>query len=293
MFELVRAGERTWYVENPTKIGIYQVSDTEVWFIDSGNDKDCARKLCNKILAAQGWTLKGIAVTHSNADHIGGCAELKKRTGCLVAAQGIEKAMTENTLLEPALLYAGYPMKALRNKFLMAASCPIDGGYELLPPGLEPIELRGHFFDMYGFRTSDGVVFLADSVFSAETTNKYHFNVVTDVAEFFSTLDRIETMEASLFVPSHAPATEDPRQLVAANRAKALEIISLIEDFCPQGITMEELMKALFDHYGLTLDLQQYVLAGTTIRSYLSYLCDQSRMETLVENNRLLFRTVK
>lgn len=288
--ELIQVAPRTYYVDIPAKVGVYRISDTEVWFIDSGNDKDAARKLANKVLAPRGWTLKGIAVTHSHADHIGGCAELKKRTGCLVCSEGIEKCVTENTILEPTTLYGGYPMKAWQNKFLKAPECTVDGGWELLPDGLEPTELKGHAYDMYGFRTSDGVVFLADSLVSAQTLEKYHVSFVADPKGFLETLSKIEAMEASLFIPSHAAPEQDITPLVKLNRGKTVEILDILKASSAGGKCWDDLLKAVFDHYGLTLDMSQYVLSGSTIRSYLSYLCDMGEMSCAIEDNRLLFQ---
>lgn len=56
MYELVQVAENTYYINAPSKIGVYRVSDDDVWLIDSGNDKDAGRKI-QKILDAQGWKL--------------------------------------------------------------------------------------------------------------------------------------------------------------------------------------------------------------------------------------------
>ena len=289
--ELIQVAPRTYYVDIPAKVGVYQVSDTEVWFIDSGNDRDAARKLANKVLAPRGWTLKGIAVTHSHADHIGGCAELKKRTGCIVCSEGIEKCVTENTILEPVSLYGGYPMKIWQNKFLKAPECTVDGGWELLPEGLEPIGLKGHAYDMYGFRTADGVVFPADSLVSEATLEKYPVSFVAEPKGFLETLDKIETMDAALYVPSHAEPYQDIAPLVQMNRAKTMDILGILKSSAEGGKSWDDLLKAVFDHYGLTLDMSQYVLSGSTIRSYLSYLCDNGEMACVIEDNRLVYKT--
>lgn len=292
MYELIQAGERTYYIDAPAKIGIYRVSDTEVWLIDSGNDKDAARRIC-KILDAQGWSLAGVVNTHSNADHIGGNAGLVKRTGCKIIGTGLENAFTRYPLLEPSFLYGGYPMKTLRNKFLMAEESAPCGAVETdLPEGLEYIDLKGHFFDMCGIRTNDDVVFLADCVFGAGTIDRYHVFFVYDVAAFLKTLDRVETMKARLFVPSHAPATDNIGPLVRANRKKVLEIAGLLQEICAHPRCFDEILKQVFDHYGLAMDMNQYVLVGSTVRSYLSYLCDQGRMEVVIRDNLALFSAI-
>lgn len=110
---------KSYYINSPAKIGIYRQNETDIYLIDSGNDKEAAKKII-KIAAQQNWTIKGIVNTHSNADHIGGNAYLQQQVGCPVFANGIEAAFTQYPILEPSFLYGGYPCKDLRNKFLMA-----------------------------------------------------------------------------------------------------------------------------------------------------------------------------
>ena len=119
MYELVQVAENTYYINSPSKIGVYRVSDDDVWLIDSGNDKDAGRKI-QKILDAQGWKLTAIINTHSNADHDGGNTLLQNRLNCAVYSTPMENIVVENPILEPTFLYGGYPFKKLRNKFLMA-----------------------------------------------------------------------------------------------------------------------------------------------------------------------------
>ena len=117
--ELIKVGEKTYYIKNPTNIGIYKINETDVFLIDSGNDKDAGKKIL-KIIDAQGWNVKGIITTHSNADHIGGNKIIQDRTNCPVYAFGVEKSFTEVPVLEPSFLFGGYPFKDLTNKFLLA-----------------------------------------------------------------------------------------------------------------------------------------------------------------------------
>lgn len=232
MFELTQAGDCSYYVNAPAKIGVYCSGDNQVYLIDSGNDKDAGRKLL-RILEQRGWRLAGIVNTHSNADHIGGNHFIQQKTGCKIFAEGIEGHFTESPILEPAFLYGGFPAGELRHKFLMAQPSSVSPFSDPnFPSGLKVIPLPGHFFQMYGFRTPDDTVFLADCLSSAATLEKYHVSFIYDVAAYLETLDAVERMEGRLFVPSHAEATDDIGPLVDLNRKKVRQIADLICTFC-------------------------------------------------------------
>ena len=36
--EIIKLGKNTYYIKNPTNIGIYRIDDEKVYLIDSGND---------------------------------------------------------------------------------------------------------------------------------------------------------------------------------------------------------------------------------------------------------------
>ena len=291
MYELVRAGAESWYIDCPAKIGIIELGGGRVCLIDSGSDKDAGRR-ARKVLDGQGWTLQCILNTHANADHIGGNQYLQSQTGCQVFSGGMEAAFTRHPLMEPSLLWGGYPMAALRHKFLMAqpsAVCEFDQpGF---PRQIEIIPLPGHFLDMVGFRAPDGTVFLADCLTSEETLDKYHLTFVYDVAAYLNTLERVMQMQAPLFVPAHAPARKDIAPLARLNRQKVDEIAETILALCARPRTTETLLKAVFETYGLNMNWAQYALIGSTLRSYLSWLCDSGRVEGVFEDNLLLWHT--
>lgn len=290
MYELIQVANNSYYVNCPAKIGIYLNPDNSVYLIDSGNDKEAGRKV-RQILDKNGWKLKAILNTHSNADHIGGNKYLQAQTGCKIFAPGIECAFTRYPILEPSFLYGGYPCKDLRHKFLLAQESDAeDISSPDFPTEIEVIELPGHFFDMVGYRMPDGVIFMADCVSSPETLEKYQIGYIYDVAKYLETLDMIETLEAPAFVPAHAAVCTDMHELTEVNRKKVLEIIDKILDICSEPQSFESILKRVFDDYGLEMNFQQYALIGSTVRGYLSYLKDNGRICVSIEENILLWK---
>ena len=290
--ELIKIGEKTYYIKNPTNIGIYKVDDRNIYLIDSGNDKDAAKKIL-KIVEEQGWNIKGIITTHANADHIGGNKYIQDKTNCEIFACGIEKSFTEFPILEASFLYGGFPFKELRNKFLLAKESVVTKTEKDFPKGLEPIKLNGHFFDMIGIKTDDDVYFLADSLFSKETINKYHLFFIYDIKEYLNTLEILSKLNGRLFVPSHCEVTENIEELIKLNKEKIYEILDKIYVMCKSRITFEEILKNIFDEYNLSMNANQYVLVGSTIRSYLSYLNDEGKISFDFENNKMYWKQEK
>lgn len=291
MYELNQAGKRSYYIQSPAKIGLYKLNQTDVCLIDSGSDKDAGRKV-RQILDQNGWRLTAIFNTHSNADHIGGNQYLQGQTKYWIYAPGIECDFTNHPVLEPAFLYGGFPPKDLQHKFLMAKPSHAEHlQKESLPQGMEMVPLPGHFFDMVGFRTSDDVVYLADCLSSRETLEKYQIGFIYDVAAYLETLEKVKKMEAALFVPAHAEAAEKISPLAQANIDKVHEIAEKILAICKTPSCFEGILQRLFLDYALTMNFEQYVLIGSTVRSYLAWLKDTGHIKALFENGQLLWES--
>ncbi len=278
MYELIQVSDSTYYVQSPAKIGLVKLNSKDACLIDSGNDKEAGRKV-RQILDANGWSLKAIYNTHSHADHIGGNQYLQAQTGCKVYAKGAECDFVNHPILEPVSLYAGCPPKELRHKFLMAQPSeaePLTDG--VLPEGFSIIPLPGHSMDMVGYRTADDVVFLADCLSSKATLEKYGIPFIHDVGAYISTLEAVEKMEARMFIPAHADPAEDISGLARLNIDKAVEIGEKIIGICSEPSSFEDILRKLFIQYGLTMTLEQYVLIGSTVRSYLSWMMDGGKL---------------
>ena len=190
-------------------------------------------------------------------------------------------------------MYGGAPPADLKHKFLLAD--PSDAEYltaDALPEGFSTIELPGHFFDMVGFRTPDDVAYIADCLSSRAILDKYGIGFIYDVGAYLGTLEKLKSMKARLFVPAHAEPAEELAPLAEYNIAKTREVADRICDFCREPICFEELLKKLFDAYGLELNFEQYVLVGSTVRSHLVHLREQKRIQAVFSENRLLWKSI-
>ena len=96
-------------------------------------------------------------------------------------------------------------------------------------------------------------------------------------------------MEAARFVPSHADATDDIAPLAQLNIDTVHAVADTITALCTQPLGFEELLQRLFTAYDLTMTFEQYVLVGSTVRSYLAWLKDTDRVTAFFDNNRLLW----
>ncbi len=284
-------GKSTWVLEGPTNIGFYETGG-DVILIDSGNDKESGRRI-NKILKEKGWRLKAVVNTHSNADHIGGNDYLQRNLDAPVWATAGEHSFIERPELETAFLWGGREVKELRNKFFQARPSRVDrilSEEGEIEPGLNAISLKGHFMNMIGLETGDGVLFLADCLFGEEILTKYGIPFIYDVGDYKRTIETVREREASFYVPSHGPVTEDIRPLADRNLALVGEIEETLLTLAEGESSFEEILKGLCDRYLMELNAGQYALVGSTVRSFLSWLHDQDLLDFAFTENRMLWK---
>ena len=192
MYECVQAGENTFFMDCPSRIGIYRDGEA-AWLIDSGNDKDAAKKVL-KILDDLGLRLEAAIVTHYHADHTGGAALLQQRTNCRLYLTE-PSAPGDFPEINTALLFGAHPPKPLRTKFFLAQSAryePVETAP--LPEGMRLVRLDGHAFAQLGVCTPDDIWFLGDAVASEHTFDKYKLTYLYDVEKFLATLDTVANL---------------------------------------------------------------------------------------------------
>lgn len=289
MYELIQVSESCWYIESPVKVGVVGTAPGHVVLIDSGNDRDMAKKI-KRILDEKGWALDAVYNTHYHADHTGGNRYLQMNTGCRIYAPEIECEFTRHPFLEPSFLYAGMPPEELKHKFMMAKESDAQVlRPDMLPENIEMIPLPGHSFNMAGYRTSDGVFYIADTLSSKETLEKYQISFLVDPEAYIQTLKKIMDIEAEVYIPCHAPVLdrEGLKELAEINIDKVYEVAERILVIISSPKTVDEMLKEIFEGYGIRMTFEQNALTGTTVRSYLSWLEKEGKAVPLIEGNMM------
>ena len=95
-----------------------------------------------------------------------------------------------------------------------------------------------------------------------------------------------------MFVPAHAEASADVRELIRFNSDKVYEVSERILSICKEPVCFERILQEVFRGYGLTMNFEQYVLVGSTVRSYLSWLKDTGKVEAGFQDSMLLWKSV-
>ena len=78
-----------------------------------------------------------------------------------------------------------------------------------------------------------------------------------DVAAYLKTLEIVKSLQAKIFVPAHAAASENVADLAQHNIDTVLEIAEKITGVCRDTLCFEAILQRLFTDYGLTTFLEK------------------------------------
>ncbi|MCL5289868.1 MAG: MBL fold metallo-hydrolase [Bacillota bacterium] len=291
---LTKIRDGVYVFKAPTNIGVIAADTGEAIVIDSGIDESVARKLMREA-ENEGFHIKAIINTHSHADHIGGNPFIAARTGAVVYASPLEAPFIETPLFEPFMLTGGAaPWKEMCNKFLLAKPSNVS---EKLPAGpvtilglpLEIVALPGHSADQIGV-LYNGVLFAGDAYISGNLLEKHGIPYNVDIQAYLASLEMLGTLECEWYVPSHGEHSRDITSDIGYNRSKVINLIEQVESWLSQPMEAEELLAKLCSHLAVTAaNPGIFFLYRTAVMAFLSYLYEQGRAKTMIQENRLLW----
>ena len=286
-----------------TNIGVLRAGK-KIFLIDSGASEEDGKAIlqaANELFPDA--KISAIINTHSHADHCGGNAFLVRETGAEIWASAGEKPSIEYPRLENAIVWGGTPPLEIQHNFFEAEATSVS---RILKDGetvfnedtvsAYAVSLPGHYFDQIGIMVQDkealkSVFFLGDAIFGRFRMGKYWIPYTFDIKQFKESLHKIEQISSDFYLPSHGDLIEEVSALVELNEFATVEteetIIKLLEK---QPLTTEEVLARVAELNEIPLRIGQYALIGSTIRSYLSHLQEQKRIEFFFENNFLRWR---
>lgn len=279
----------TWVLTGAVNIGIAE-STHGVYLIDSGNDQDSGRKLLQQ-LQQKDWKVKAIINTHSNVDLSGANSYLQRKTDCAIWATKVEADFIETPVLEPSFLWGGYPFKELRSKFFEAKASRVTNVIteDTVLPGFRFIPLPGHHFGQIGVFVDD-VFFLGDSLSGKNIIDKYGLPFIYNVRAFKSSIEKIKAIDAEYYVPSHGEIVKNIEETAELNMKTVLDTENDIMRLIEKWVSFDDLLKSFCDLRGIDLNQNQYVLVGSTVKSFLSYLFNKSEVSYAFKDNIMYWK---
>lgn len=294
MYELVRLGEKTYFIDCPSRIGVYMESKNEVCIVDSGNSPDVG-KIILRICRENNWKINCIINTHAHADHVGGNSVIQKQTNCVILSNERENCLINQPTLNNTCTFGSLPPKELQNRFMLAdKSLSLQISSNNIPKGIKYKAFPGHSFDQIAVICDDGTCFTGDILCGTETINKYHIFYVQNAEKYVESANEIKKLNANVYCAAHyAPLNSASKiaELADLNIEKLNEIIKKIQTICKNGKCFEQIFKELLDGYGLSLSFNQYAIAGSTIKGFLSMLHDKGNLDVEFTENYLLWKS--
>lgn len=281
---------------------------TDIYLIDSGSDKNAGEELYNALCREFGdFTLKAIIDTHSHADHTGANAELVRRTGCKIYATQKEKSSIECPENQSAIAYGANPLPEYKTTYYLAEPSLVDvviKSDEVLQLrediSLTCIPLPGHYFEMVGILctvpSSDKseatkVFFTSDGIFTRGMLAKYWIPFLYDVKQFKESLSVIKSVKADYYVPSHGDIYTEISALYELNMLSVLQNEeTILQCLKNNACTFEDLLKYIADSNDMSMRLSQFMLVGSTIRSYVTYLYSEQKITWAFRENKMYWK---
>ena len=287
--EIKQIGPKTFCIEHDTNIGIHFTDDGRMYLIDTGSQGDGEK--IDEILSREGWVPSCIINTHTHIDHIGGNEFLMRKYGIPAYCTDYDMAFAHYSELEAAYMNGGYPAEKLRTIFAHPGMIGFRSLEKETPDGIDWTYLPGHSFGMIGIRTSDDIWFMGDSYLSRSFLKQYTFGFIYNVEAYIDTLKKLKEFKGALFVPSHGILETDIVPSLEQNLRSVAEMCSMICETCREYRGQDEILQQMYERLRMHARPAQHALLSSTVKSYLTYLQDRTKLECRFVDNIMKWRT--
>lgn len=294
--DLIQLTDHAYHLKGGSNAGLI-VQDGRAILVDTGLDKDTAKKILRHIDALK-VDLAAVVITHAHADHFGGAATIRARTGAAIYAPALEAAIVENPILEPLYLFSGaLPPAELKHKFTLADACSVDslmGTGEVVIAGVpvEVLSAPGHAPNQVMI-AGGGACFVADAVFAPDILAKHGIPFMVDLDAWLETLAALPQLDGryAAFAPGHGASVSSIAPWAGLNIGRLREIQRAVESALADTDDPGQIVSRAATGLGITIaNPVTYWLAQTAVFACLASLQRAGKTQPLIEYNSLCWR---
>lgn len=294
--ELKQAKGGTWYLEDWQIIPLYRTDEHHCILLDSGLYNQ--REEIEEALLRAGLTPIGILGTHAHNDHSSNHHYFQQKYHIPVALSMGEAALC----CSPENLKSHFFMNSMEefmsnervNHMIVRADriiWPEDSEFEFCGVTFGILHTPGHSVDHIAIRTPDGVLYLGDALLTGNELDSARFPYHFCFQAAISTLEQLKTERAGLFLAAHkgvyAELGDLPERNIRLINSRAEGILRLMD----KPLDLSELSRRVCTIFRLRSSARGAVaLYERNIHSYLEYLKDTGRVETLTKDGIFYYR---
>ena len=153
----------------------------------------------------------------------------------------------------------------------------------------QPIALKGHSPNQFGYRTPDDILYLGDALIGSEIVAKHPLIFTYNVTEHLNSLDKLKTLSARGYVIAHGGYVEEIETIIASNYNALMETQAIIHDLVTKcSCTFDVLHQNLSETYNLTENVSQNLLNRSVIHAHVKRLVDNGNLDLTVDAGKLM-----
>ncbi len=298
MFEIRHLKENTYYIDAPTKVGLYKLDNKNCILIDTCSPGPFTNRLLETI-EHYNLHVKAIFNTHGHLDHFGSISVIKEKYHAVIAAPPFENTFIEHPKLYVFLMFPSVPFSDFEDYHLpkgVSVEIILDQPqFNFENVNFNVVRLPGHTPNQAGIVTPDNIIFAGDAFLGEDVLERVKIYYNYNVSDTIDSMHYLLNATYDYYVPSHGKpeSLTNAKNVIEKNLASIYSTCNQVHEILSQNpLSIDEIMKKINTKLGISKKYIEYYTAQSCIIGILSFLENNKKIKSFFNNGTLKFETI-
>lgn len=286
--EIIKVKGNTYCIDTGmTYLPFYKLNNQDIILMDSGFQRELDG--IEEVLDRNNLRIKAIISSHAHLDHIGNNSYFKEKYSCKIVMSKDEAFLCSS--YSNFKYYYDQPMSLIKS-YYKDLVCETD---IIISKNQDSIVLNdvvfklhhtfGHSADQLCIITPDDVCYLADSLITHETMAGTKIPYAFVLKDDLESKKGLNKLNCSTYIIAHKGITNDISQLINDNIEYYSSMADKVYEEITKAMTFEDILKCVIRKYKIQVtSVYKYKMAGRMLKSYMDYLYEIGKVDTVIEN---------